>query len=148
MVSDKLVTKPSSPSQAQQVWVATRPNPLSVCRAAQICLSRLTASQLWLGSKSWARHDKYSICWGRFPLPWSLAEWAMKRAACLLSVSMHVCFPGSLVTPSPSLGLSRHFCLRGLCLSSVCPSVCSVLLSFSRSASLHFFKKALLLLLS
>lgn len=42
-------------------------------------------------AKSSARRDKYSICWEAVSLPWSPAEWAMKRPACLLSVSLCVC---------------------------------------------------------
>lgn len=77
-------------------------------------------------AKSSARRDKYSICWEAVSLPWSPAEWAMKRPACLLSVSLSmcvcVCFPPSFVTHSvfKFVNLSRPSAL----LATVCPSVC------------------------
>lgn len=129
---------------AQEAWVAAHTNPLSVCCAAQICPSRLAASQLWLGSESSARRDKYSICWEAVFLPWSPAEWAMRRPACLLSV----CVFSSEPRHSLSLSLSTHLIGLHFCLSACLSPPLSVCLSINLPIYFQFLPQGTVCLMS
>ncbi len=121
--------RPSSPSWAQDARVAARPSPLCVCCAAQFCPSRLTASQLWLGSECSARCDKYSICWEAVSLPDPLQNEPWKdQLICCLSVCVCVCVCVCVFSPQSLVTLSVFKFVNLLRLSAllatVCPSVC------------------------